>query len=265
MRGIIMAGGAGTRLGALTRATSKQLLPVYDKPAIYYPLCTLMLAGIRDILVISTPRDVGPICRLLADGKRWGIRISYAEQEYPGGIAQAFTIGASHVAHHDVCLILGDNLFHSPNLGTLLQGCRAGHAGGRIFAKVVGDPRAYGVVELGDGDVPIGIEEKPAEPRSNLAVTGLYMYDSSVVGIAQGLRPSARGEVEITDVNKEYLRRGKLFCTVLGNDTVWMDVGTPNALIDAGVHVRALQNRTGERLGCPDQTAAVVGFIARVS
>jgi glucose-1-phosphate thymidylyltransferase len=265
MRGIILAGGSGTRLHPLTRVVSKQLLPVYDKPMIYYPLSVLMLAGIRDILVISTPHDLPQFRRLLGDGDELGLAITYGVQPEPRGLAEAFVIGAAHVADEPAALVLGDNIFHGPGFSALLEGAIAdiasGAAGCVLFGYPVRDPQRYGVAEADVDGRLLSIEEKPEKPRSNRAVTGLYFYDNDVVAIASGLRPSARGELEITDVNQAYLERGAARLRDLGRGFAWLDTGTHESLLEAGEYVRVLENRQGIRIACVEEIAMRMGFI----
>jgi glucose-1-phosphate thymidylyltransferase len=261
VKGIILAGGAGTRLHPITRVTSKQLLPVYDKPMIYYPLSVLMLAGIRDILVISTPQDLPQFRRLLGDGDELGLRLSYAEQARPNGLAEAFIIGADHVAGDSACLVLGDNIFHGPGLGTSLQHAVAELTGCTLFGYPVKDPERYGVAEVDQAGRLISIEEKPAKPRSNLAVTGLYLYDSDVIELAAGLTPSARGELEITDLNNAYIERGTAALVNLGRGTAWLDTGTHDSLLAAGQFVQVLEQRQGVRIACLEEIALRMGYI----
>jgi glucose-1-phosphate thymidylyltransferase len=261
MRGIILAGGTGSRLHPITVGTSKQLLPVYDKPMIYYPLSTLMLAGIRDILVITKPEDAAAFVRLLADGSQFGISITYAVQPVPDGIAHSFVIGADHIGIECVALVLGDNLFHGPRLGTQLS--RFSEIdGGTIFAYRVADPSAYGVVEFDDQGRAVSLEEKPKSPRSEYAVPGLYFYDNEVVDIAASLTPSDRGEYEITDVNRAYLEQGRLSVEVLPRGTAWLDTGTFDSLLDAGNYVRTIEERQGLKIGVPEEAAWRRGFIS---
>ncbi|MDR3107610.1 MAG: glucose-1-phosphate thymidylyltransferase RfbA [Bifidobacteriaceae bacterium] len=261
MRGIILAGGSGTRLHPITLATSKQLTPVYDKPMVYYPLTTLISAGVRDVLVITAPQDGPAFSRLLGDGSGFGISIRYAVQPEPKGLAQAFTIGADFVGDDAVCLVLGDNIFHGPGLGRELDRFN-GLDGAAVFAYWVANPGDYGVVEFGADGIALSLEEKPARPRSHYAVPGLYFYDSLVVDIAAGLKPSARGEYEITDVNRHYLERGKLRVEVLPRGTAWLDTGTFESLLDAANFVRTLQLRQGMQVGCPEEAAWRSGFLS---
>jgi glucose-1-phosphate thymidylyltransferase len=261
MKGIILAGGSATRLYPLTRTVSKQLLPVYDKPTIYYPLATLMLGGIRDILIISTPRDLPMIAGLLGDGKDLGISLSYREQANPGGIAQAFVIGADFIGTSSVCLILGDNIFYGNDLISALERSTELQEGAKLFAYHVHDPERYGVVEFDGEGRALSLEEKPRAPRSNWAVTGLYFFDHTVVDIAKGLTPSARGELEITDVNLEYMRRGQLSVARLGRGVAWLDSGTYDSLLAASQFVQTLELRQGLKVACIEEIAYAKGFI----
>ncbi|MGJ9576823.1 glucose-1-phosphate thymidylyltransferase RfbA [Actinotignum sp. GS-2025c] len=261
MRGIILAGGSGTRLHPVTLGTSKQLVPVYDKPMIYYPLSTLMLAGIRDVMVITTPEDAPAFHRLLGDGSQFGISISFAVQEVPNGLATAFTIAADFIGNEPAGLVLGDNIFYGPTMGRRLER-NTNPDGGAIFAYHVSDARAYGVVEFDENFKAISIEEKPAHPKSNFAVPGLYFYDNDVIEIARNLEPSARGEYEITDVNRKYLEAGKLKVEVLDRGTAWLDTGTFDSLADATSFVRTIQARQGLSVGCPEEVAWRRGFLS---
>lgn len=262
MKGIILAGGSGTRLWPITQAISKQLMPIYDKPMIYYPLTTLMQAGIRNILIITTPDDQAGFQRLLGDGSQWGINLEYAVQPKPEGLAQAFIIGEEFIGNDKVALVLGDNIFHGERLDESLQEC-TNPDGGTVFAYKVSDPERYGVVEFDKQNQAISIEEKPAEPKSNFAVVGLYFYDNDVIEIAKNVQPSARGELEITSINAEYLRRGKLQVQTLDNGDVWLDTGTIDSLTDAADFVRVIQKRTGRIIGSPEKIAFKNDWISR--
>ena len=261
MKGIILAGGSGTRLHPATLASSKQLLPVYDKPMVYYPLSTLMLAGIREILLISTPTDLPQFRRLLGDGSQFGIRVDYAEQPRPDGLAQAFLIGRDWIGGQACALALGDNLIHSDHLSSLLRAAAARPAGASVFAYEVRDPERYGVVTFDAAGRAVALEEKPARPQSNWAVTGLYFYDARVSDLAATIRPSARGELEITDLNRLYLEAGALHVERLSRGCAWLDAGTPDSLLQAATFVQTIQTRTGLLVGCPEEVAFRMGFI----
>ena len=261
MKGIILAGGAGTRLNPLTKAVSKQLIPVYDKPMIYYPLSTLMLAGIKDILIISTPQDLPKFIKLLGDGQDIGLNISYKEQPKPEGIAQAFIIGEKFIGKDSVCLILGDNIFYGHNLSMTLQKMARLRNGACIFGYWVANPQRYGVVEFNKNNEVISVEEKPKYPKSNYAVPGLYFYDNEVVSIAKNLKPSARGELEITDVNLAYLKNRDLKVELLGRGYAWLDTGTPDSLLDASNYIATMERRQGLKIGCIEEVAFRMGYI----
>jgi len=261
VKGIVLAGGSGTRLHPITQAVSKQLLPVYDKPMIYYPLSVLMLAGIREVLVISTTHDLPMFQRLLGDGAQWGLELSYAEQAEPNGLAEAFIIGAEHIGTDDVALVLGDNIFYGHGFSGQLQQLTPGIDGCVLFGYPVRDPERYGVGEVDGAGMLVSIEEKPAQPRSNQAITGLYFYDNDVVEIARGLQPSSRGELEITDVNLHYLARGKARLVNLGRGFAWLDTGTHDSLLEAGQYVQVIEHRQGVRVACLEEIALRMGFI----
>jgi glucose-1-phosphate thymidylyltransferase len=263
MKGIILAGGSGTRLHPVTYVVSKQLLPVYDKPMIYYPLCALLLAGIRDILVISTPQDTSRFAALLGDGSKWGISIQHAVQPSPDGLAQAFLIGRDFIGNSQISLVLGDNIFYGEALGGLLKSAAAKTRGATVFAYRVQDPERYGVVEFDSAGRAISLEEKPQAPKSPYAVTGLYFYDSTVVDIAAELKPSARGELEITDVNQAYMAQGLLDVKVMGRGMAWLDMGTHDSLFEAGAFIQSIERRQGTKIACPEEIAYRCGYVTK--
>ena len=263
MKGIILAGGKGTRLYPLTLAISKQILPVYDKPMVYYPLSMLMLAGIREILIISTPQALPAFQELLKDGSQWGLEFAYAGQPEPRGLADAFLVGREFIGKSSVCLMLGDNILYGEGLGSLLQGCASLKEGAMIFGYKVNDPQRYGIVEFDSNGKVLSIEEKPVHPRSSFAVPGIYFYDNQVVGIAQHLQPSGRGEIEITDVNRAYLEKGQLRAKLFGRGVAWLDAGTHDSLLQASMFIEAIQQRQGLMISCPEEIAYRKGYISR--
>ena len=263
MKGIILAGGRGTRLYPLTIAISKQILPVYDKPMVYYPLSMLMLAGIREILIISTPDALPAFGELLKDGSQWGLRFEYAEQAEPRGLADAFLVGREFIGDSPVCLMLGDNILYGEGMISLLQGCAKLTAGAIIFGYRVNDPERYGIVEFDDNERVLSLEEKPAKPRSNFAVPGIYFYDNQVVRIAESLKPSPRGELEITDLNKVYLEKGQLRAKLFGRGVAWLDAGTHESLLQAAMFIEAIQKRQGLMISCPEEIAYRMGYISK--